>query len=184
MGGGARGGALRPRFTPTGVGTITSGVANRRHNTVHPHGRGDNMTDILNAATAVGSPPRAWGQCDVRCCTSHFARFTPTGVGTITCRYSGSSAMTVHPHGRGDNQHRVAVFFVQCGSPPRAWGQCGGLFLCDGVRRFTPTGVGTMRRGWRQRAVAAVHPHGRGDNTRADADKAEAFGSPPRAWGQ
>ena len=51
--------------------------------TVHPHGRGDNMTDILNAATSVGSPPRAWGQFPVLPLKTILRRFTPTGVGTI-----------------------------------------------------------------------------------------------------
>ena len=56
------GGPPSMRFTPTGVGTISSPAISTVSYSVHPHGRGDNMTDILSAATSIGSPPRAWGQ--------------------------------------------------------------------------------------------------------------------------
>ena len=38
---------VAPRFTPTGVGTITGRAASRYANTVHPHGRGDNLLALL-----------------------------------------------------------------------------------------------------------------------------------------
>ena len=52
------------------------------------------------------------------------------------------------------------------------------------MRRFTPTGVGTMV--WRasHRVVKAVHPHGRGDNVAVRPHPRRRRGSPPRAWGQ
>ena len=79
------------------------------------------------------------------------------------------------------------------------------MFLHYGVRRFTPTGVGTMSRRSRPRRPTAVHPHGRGDNARsatapvarltvhphgrgdnrrATLRRSRRNGSPPRAWGQ
>jgi len=50
------------------------------------------------------------------------------------------------------------------GSPPRAWGQSERppAHHIDGL----------------------VHPHGRGDNTRASQQAGLSHGSPPRAWGQ
>ena len=50
------------RFTPTGVGTIASGLPNTTSNPVHPHGRGDNGGDGFVGHEPGGSPPRAWGQ--------------------------------------------------------------------------------------------------------------------------
>ena len=70
------------------------------------------------------------------------------------------------------------------GSPPRAWGQCITLRSIHALRRFTPTGVGTMR--WIRPSPTAmpVHPHGRGDNHGDHAMHGVQTGSPPRAWGQ
>ena len=75
---------------------------------VHPHGRGDNMNDILNAATSIGSPPRAWGQFRIDYLVATYDRFTPTGVGTMRSGAAAGSGSTVHPHGRGDNRHATA----------------------------------------------------------------------------
>ena len=54
--------------------------------TVHPHGRGDNLIAWVIAAGVIGSPPRAWGQSSAARATPQRGRFTPTGVGTIRCR--------------------------------------------------------------------------------------------------
>ena len=51
-----------PRFTPTGVGTMRSTTSAVSVSTVHPHGRGDNLTAFQVPMSLVGSPPRAWGQ--------------------------------------------------------------------------------------------------------------------------
>ena len=51
-----------PRFTPTGVGTITSPIAPLMIHAVHPHGRGDNFCCSAASQHIIGSPPRAWGQ--------------------------------------------------------------------------------------------------------------------------
>ena len=91
-------------------------------------------------------------------------RFTPTGVGTIETITLIPNALAVHPHGRGDNIAGEVGVPLVVGSPPRAWGQCGSGGWNGSARRFTPTGVGTMRAGGPRDAPPA--------------------GSPPRAWGQ
>ena len=53
---------IAPRFTPTGVGTMSYGVRARCVTAVHPHGRGDNLRWIMRRRCPLGSPPRAWGQ--------------------------------------------------------------------------------------------------------------------------
>jgi len=50
------------RFTPTCVGTASSGVSDQRAATVHPHVRGDSSVVLSVCWPESGSPPRAWGQ--------------------------------------------------------------------------------------------------------------------------
>jgi len=49
---------------------------------VHPHGRGDDVLLFLALLNYIGSPPRAWGRLVLCCHLEQFMRFTPTGVGT------------------------------------------------------------------------------------------------------
>jgi len=113
------------RFTPTGVGTIRWNSTSPSARTVHPHGRGDNLTAAAQWIWANGSPPRAWGQCRLNRPDRRQPRFTPTGVGTIWSRRRSGFGRTVHPHGRGDNALVDAKRGDDPdGSPPRAWGQC------------------------------------------------------------
>ena len=173
------------RFTPTGVGTIMPLRQHRRRQTVHPHGRGDNLVSDSHCTRSTGSPPRAWGQSARHASGAAPGRFTPTGVGTI-------------PQAAPDHGSLY-------GSPPRAWGQLVVVITVAALRRFTPTGVGTIARrpactpstsvhphgrgdnGMARRAlwcVGSVHPHGRGDNLYVGSPKSDKRGSPPRAWGQ
>ena len=172
------------RFTPTGVGTISSSVAGGETTTVHPHGRGDNRNVSVISTGSRGSPPRAWGQSDTARAACSSARFTPTGVGTMALNWSSVKLYPVHPHGRGDNARAMPSSPALRGSPPRAWGQFLPRPTRARNRRFTPTGVGTIRRLLYQRAAPPVHPHGRGDNSPYAHLVKPANGSPPRAWGQ
>ena len=52
------------------------------------------------------------------------------------------------------------------------------------VKRFTPTGVGTICIRSDRGSDTTVHPHGRGDNGLSTVSQHSVFGSPPRAWGQ
>ena len=112
------------RFTPTGVGTIAPGRGEDADRAVHPHGRGDNVEQFGLRLKPHGSPPRAWGQFYQLPDAGGRARFTPTGVGTISLIESRAGTNPVHPHGRGDND-------PTCERMQR-------------IRRFTPTGVGTI----------------------------------------
>ena len=172
------------RFTPTGVGTIAPAPAPVRRRAVHPHGRGDNFGDNLEVVPPHGSPPRAWGQCRCVRCRTVKIRFTPTGVGTIRRAGSAPTATTVHPHGRGDNNHSVTAALMFHGSPPRAWGQSALPAQLRTAPRFTPTGVGTISAFCTTARRATVHPHGRGDKCGNSPAQSRSRGSPPRAWGQ
>ena len=157
---------IRPpeRFTPTGVGTINTILSDRRHSTVHPHGRGDNSMIVHRTHCYCGSPPRAWGQSR----RSHHR----------------SATAAVHPHGRGDNWTQVSRGNCTLGSPPRAWGQSAVQIAHKWPYRFTPTGVGTITCRVGAYHAISVHPHGRGDNEEQIRRGIRHAGSPPRAWGQ
>ena len=131
-----------------------------------------------------GSPPRAWGQFRRNDRVKPRRRFTPTGVGTMIAPVACTRYLSVHPHGRGDNQSLSATCIRTCGSPPRAWGQCARGVWVGLTIRFTPTGVGTIWYQFPQRDLDTVHPHGRGDNAALPDGYERDGGSPPRAWGQ
>ena len=147
------------------MGTIHSITPPTECKTVHPHGRGDNLTHDNVRYRGYGSPPRAWGQFTICVERSPSPRFTPTGVGTIATASASATLTTVHPHGRGDNFLFQRGSERHLGSPPRAWGQWVPLASWLVQQRFTPTGVGTM--------VGVVL-----------GESGKPCGSPPRAWGQ
>jgi len=105
-------------------------------------------------------------------------------VGTIAESPRTREYVTVHPHGRGDNDLYGDMLASPGGSPPRAWGQSPYRSRSMTVMRFTPTGVGTMFLGAGNTEISSVHPHGRGDNLRKSSAEDQQDGSPPRAWGQ
>ena len=172
------------RFTPTGVGTMRCERFRTSRKAVHPHGRWDNARSVKVCIPPLGSPPRAWGQFIDDVIARANARFTPTGVGTMGSATVWYSPVTVHPHGRGDNDGWTASWSPYDGSPPRAWGQCGTHLQAVRRSRFTPTGVGTISLDALAAAYESVHPHGRGDNLTHDNVRYRGYGSPPRAWGQ
>ena len=140
----ARSSQSKPRFTPTGVGTMLDRSKYAFPHLVHPHGRGDNSSMTLSRARMRGSPPRAWGQWGAPQSGTRPSRFTPTGVGTMMDGLHPGRPTTVHPHGRGDNVVRIYKRYGALGSPPRAWGQSRWMLLRRHTSRFTPTGVGTI----------------------------------------
>ena len=174
----------RARFTPTRVGTTWGSRIRCWPWPVHPHARGDNPRQALDGDRAHGSPPRAWGQQLERTRRGPQVRFTPTRVGTTQLPAPSSSAVTVHPHARGDNVFVALGEILLRGSPPRAWGQPQELRQTGPPQRFTPTRVGTTGRTWYTMRPAPVHPHARGDNIFSMPTSAGLAGSPPRAWGQ
>ena len=126
--------AMPLRFTPTGVGTIVASPQRSPRWTVHPHGRGDNRRARRRSHGLPGSPPRAWGQWLHASHVHYSSRFTPTGVGTMSCGCPAMAACEVHPHGRGDNSEVRMEWLEDFGSPPRAWGQYLRLRHSNAIR--------------------------------------------------
>ena len=197
-------GFLPTRFTPTGVGTVSSLRLFYDVTSVHPHGRGDCQSGRAGTAqglrftpTGVGTVrrhdggrlwrsvhPHGRGDCHApRLPIADADRFTPTGVGTVRAAPAPVGDTSVHPHGRGDCPSMTSTRGRQGGSPPRAWGLSDGIGLLGHKLRFTPTGVGTVPDTMRRPTPWPVHPHGRGDCSPASRVRGAAQGSPPRAWG-
>ena len=134
--------------------------------------------------TAIGSPPRVWGQCLLSGGRAVLVRFTPTCVGTMAAAASGGSSRTVHPHVCGDNAIYEDRMMGAYGSPPRVWGQSPAGRLSTIYARFTPTCVGTMKLLPPSTSKSTVHPHVCGDNVIEAMPAVPFHGSPPRVWGQ
>jgi len=172
------------RFTPTRVGTRFLSSHSIASRTVHPHARGDKVSQGFEAGLRYGSPPRAWGQGRGSCRRYRWMRFTPTRVGTRRCLLRCGRGCAVHPHARGDKVQRHHRQDRDHGSPPRAWGQGSHTRRCRPATRFTPTRVGTRRTSAARCRADAVHPHARGDKKNKSSLEVVTLGSPPRAWGQ
>ena len=151
---------------------------------VHPHVRGDSPCVGMLQTFRAGSPPRAWGQPGHSTVSPPVIRFTPTCVGTALPWCGVPSPIPVHPHVRGDSLKPTTRSMRWEGSPPRAWGQLIAITTKKPSDRFTPTCVGTARRGFASPDVLWVHPHVRGDSPVREARFWLGYGSPPRAWGQ
>ncbi len=153
---------------------------------VHPHVRGANLSRQRLGLRALGSSPRAWGQCRLpECLWCHLCiRFIPTCVGPMLPRAPPILAGAVHPHVRGANA--VSSRFPEGGggSSPRAWGQLRGAGAESPRSRFIPTCVGPICRRESPGRRSTVHPHVRGANLPAVQKDMTDLGSSPRAWGQ
>ena len=111
------------------------------------------------------------------------SRFTPTCVGTFWIYWRRLGTDAVHPHVRGDIRCEGMASKPRTGSPPRAWGHSNVGVSVEGIRRFTPTCVGTFFFFSFGFGVRWVHPHVRGDIYESAEKRALEEGSPPRAWG-
>ncbi len=115
-----------------------------RHDLVHPHARGEDVTAPRCEGAFFGSPPRTWGRRNqkIRCGYCWFGSpprtwgrripsprsllsfwFTPTHVGKTGYLRSQNSGTTVHPHARGEDVYCRARNSQVLGSPPRTWGR-------------------------------------------------------------
>ena len=90
------------RFTPTRVGRFPGLADATVAKTVHPHTRGEIWIPPLTPHTPLGSPPHAWGDCELWNIREGPFRFTPTRVGRFCLRRNVFVSSAVHPHTRGE----------------------------------------------------------------------------------
>ena len=110
-------------------------------------------------------------------------RFIPAGAGNRRQTLDRKPISSVHPRGRGEQQ--VTGTFVDpiTGSSPRARGT-GSFRSCrSGLARFIPAGAGNRARAVITHHPPAVHPRGRGEQSRSERSFPVIVGSSPRARG-
>src|SRR4051794_38766448 len=72
------------RFIPTCVGNTGKAGTRTAPMSVHPHMRGEHLTQSVHYLMPSGSSPHAWGTQDSRVVAFGFYRFIPTCVGNTS----------------------------------------------------------------------------------------------------
>ena len=152
------------RFTPTCVGKTYPPVCITVRPPVHPHVRGEDVSEHYWRLIAAGSPPRAWGRPRLGRRPVGPYRFTPTCAGK-------TPGLEGFPR-------------LRAGSPPRAWGRPVADEERPAGHRFTPTCVGKTQEKKPGGSAFSVHPHVRGEDSIRPLPAGVTDGSPPRAWGR
>ena len=92
------------RFTPTCVGKIESARFRRLSLAVHPHVRGEDVTEAPACGPVYGSPPRAWGRCFWHVIAEHqHCGSPPRAWGRYEQNDKQGGVRPVHPHVRGED---------------------------------------------------------------------------------
>ena len=110
------------RFIPTRVGNVRRRRGRYITVTVHPHARGERPLEHWKKVKFTGSSPRAWGTYTMPNLISSRRRFIPTRVGNVSAFGAGASAVSIHPHARGERNSVCFDVGITVGSSPRAWG--------------------------------------------------------------
>ncbi len=134
------------RFIPAGAGNRTAVTFFYSWHPVHPRGRGEQINRVIGVAAAP--------------------RFIPAGAGNRRIIYPNTARESVHPRGRGEQGEERNVTNITIGSSPRARGTDGRGFDLLGRRRFIPAGAGNRTAGCASPLCPAVHPRGRGEQSR------------------
>ena len=150
----------------------------------HPHGRGEDLEQLLLGKATRETPPRAWGRPRRSTTRRSGGRNTPTGVGKTTRRSRAGVHDWKHPHGRGEDQSWLGTLTMCAETPPRAWGRQIHHLLITEILRNTPTGVGKTRSLAEKHLKKKKHPHGRGEDRRPVRRRLCGSETPPRAWGR
>jgi len=130
------------RIIPTCVGKSSKGYEVETDFTDHPHVRGEKGMRNIASCSSFGSSPRAWGKESRYGFHPSPPRIIPTCVGKRQFSGAGLSAMTDHPHVRGEKSPRKYVRPSIIGSSPRAWGKVEVACCRDFHGRIIPTCVG------------------------------------------
>ncbi len=142
------------------------------------------MGSALRELIWTETPPRAWGRPFGISSAIMRRRNTPTCVGKTVIPSSMRIFLRKHPHVRGEDFRRAAVFNRLVETPPRAWGRQRQECLVILLVGNTPTCVGKTSSSHSPRSFSQKHPHVRGEDAMNLLYQDEAAETPPRAWGR
>ena len=171
------------RFIPTCVGNTLPMTPPPWCGPVHPHMRGEYLSQKLRRGHAAGSSPHAWGILCGQRPEPAAQRFIPTCVGNTLSIPSGAAMLPVHPHMRGEYAIEKTVKRCRCGSSPHAWGIRYDYAGGQQEKRFIPTCVGNTGSCGPADDRCRVHPHMRGEYGNRGSGTDPKNGSSPHAWG-
>ena len=154
-----------------------------KRQTVHPHACGEIWLTLGRSVSAIGPPPRVWGNRGEMLAGSPDGRSTPTRVGKSWMPFCSASSRTVHPHACGEIRPSSRSQTTRRGPPPRVWGNQSVQRRRHLPSRSTPTRVGKSRPGWPVRPMQSVHPHACGEIIATSSTAIRHLGPPPRVWG-
>ena len=150
--------------TPTGVGKTSFPFLRYNIPQKHPHKRGEDDSPLSYWASAMETPPRAWGRRKTSFVNTFFFRNTPTGVGKTSSTRQEWKSTEKHPHGRGEDYAAKNHVSLEGGNTP------------TGVGKTVIIGLVQIR--------AKKHPHGRGEDIAHRDMINNHTETPPRAWGR
>jgi len=154
-----------------------------RRPAVHPHERGELLSDQTAGRGWSGSSPRMWGTPTDPLRGTNLVRFIPTHVGNSRSGCKSPGSEPVHPHACGELILLITAPAGCAGSSPRMWGTPrlfhGLLLRC----RFIPTHVGNSNLPSVPNVTITVHPHACGELTTSVIRIGDDCGSSPRMWG-
>src|SRR5690606_22889211 len=127
------------RLVPTCVGNTAGGIRRASGRAVHPHARGEHVTNLQMNDMFYGSSPRTWGTHGRAGKQNALGRFIPTHVGNTPGRPTASRRTAVHPHARGEHLNVWSVTTSPFGSSPRTWGTLQCRKAIGDILRFIPT---------------------------------------------
>ena len=112
------------RFSPTGVGNVSSSLLMAIGALVQPHWCGERFFNQFNKVGSHGSAPLVWGTLSFLGGQPAACRFSPTGVGNVTLKVCPAYLTAVQPHWCGERTALCLALSAFIGSAPLVWGTC------------------------------------------------------------
>ena len=171
------------RFIPAGAGNRKVATSTISPWAVHPRWRGEQVFLHIGEAGFGGSSPLARGTEHVRRAANSLGRFIPAGAGNSQAILRPSSAYSVHPRWRGEQETRRRFDDGHRGSSPLARGTAAIGLSARRACRFIPAGAGNRVVIREVQNERPVHPRWRGEQPVTRLELIGRYGSSPLARG-
>ena len=171
------------RFIPAGAGNRLEEPPPPPPFSVHPRGRGEQKGGSIGLIGLNGSSPRTRGTVWSAAPSSYPWRFIPADAGNRIGGSGSTAPPSVHPRGRGEQQHNLLELLIGNGSSPRTRGTDLKIATHIDDRRFIPAGAGNRKTMSWAIGRPPVHPRGRGEQLDGVGKRFGLGGSSPRARG-